>query len=159
MPEPTQKRLSLLYELFLATQSAHRYMRASLRDAEIDGQEFAVYSYLFANGPRTLSQAARDLGFPLTTLATMLAPRFANGDLERRPHPRDRRARLIVLAEPGRVRRERAVPGFSAAYRRLLDRLAAEGVDPESIFTALAALKSAIDSTADTLDDARERSA
>ena len=159
MPESTQKRLSLLYELFLTTQSAHRYMRASLRATDIDGQAFAVYSYLFANGPRTLSQAARDLGFPLTTLATMLAPRFADGDLERRPHPRDRRARLIALTDAGRARRERAVPGFAAAYRSLLDILAADGVDPESIFTALAALKSAIDVTTDALDDARERSA
>ncbi len=159
MPEWSQRRLSLLYELFLATQSARRFMRSALEGSSVGGDEFAVYSYLFANGPRTLSQAARDLGYPITTLATMLAPAFERDELERRPHPRDRRARLIGLTDAGRERRERAVPGFAAAYRALLDDLVAAGVDPESAFSALAELRGAIDRTTGALDLEADRSA
>lgn len=159
MPEPAQRRLTLLFELFLTNQSARRYMRAALDGGALSGVEFAVYSYLVANGPRTLSQAARDLGFPVTTLAAMVAGPIEAADMERRPHPRDRRARLIGLTAQGRGRWERAVPGFSAAYRSLLDELAADGVDPEPVFAALAALRQAIDRTADAIDAAADQPA
>lgn len=153
MPEPAQRRLTLLYELFLANQSARRYMRAAMAGADLTGTEFAVLSYFVANGPRTLSQAARDLGFPVTTLAAMLATPLEAGEFERRPHPRDRRARLIALTPAGRARWERAVPRFSAAYGRLLERLAGDRVDPESIFAALGSLRLAVDATTDALED------
>lgn len=159
MAEPNQRRLSLLYELFLATQSARRFMRSALDGASISGDEFAVYSYLFANGPRTLTQAARDLGYPVTTLATMLAPGFERGELQRRQHPRDGRARLIALTDAGRARRERAVPGFAAAYRDVLASLGASGVDPEAVFDALGRLRAAIDRATDALELAADRSA
>ncbi len=159
MAEPTQRRLSLLYELFLTTQSARRFMRSALDGASITGDEFAVYSYLFANGPRTLTQAARDLGYPITTLATMLAPAFERVELERRPHPRDGRARLIGLTDAGRTRRERAVPGFAGAYRAVLDELGSAGIDPETVFVALGHLRATIDRTTGALDAEADRSA
>ena len=81
------KRFTLLYQLYLANQAARRFMRSSLSGTGMSGEEFALLSYLYGNGPRTLSQAARDFGLAVTTVATMLAPLIDAGELERIPHP------------------------------------------------------------------------
>lgn len=144
MPEPVQRRLTLLYQLYLATQAARGLMKLAMSDTGMSGEEYALYSYLYANGPRTLSQGARDLGMPLTTLATLLATPVERGDIARGPHPRDRRARLLRLTDAGRERLEGAMPAFTDAYRAVLAVLADEGADVEALYDALAALRGAI---------------
>jgi MarR family transcriptional regulator, transcriptional regulator for hemolysin len=141
--EPKPRRLSLLYQLYLTSQASRRFMKAALAGTGMTGEEYALHSYLFANGPRTMSQAARDLGLPVTTVATLLAPLVADGQIERRPHPRDRRANLLAQTDAGRARLERAIPVFSAAYRQVLAELESAGVEQEPIFTALAQLREA----------------
>jgi DNA-binding MarR family transcriptional regulator len=123
-----------------------------LAGTDLSGEEYALYSYLFANGPRTLTQTALDLGMPVTTLATLLAPHLQRGDIERRPHPRDGRARLLRLTDAGRERLEKVIPEFSGAYRSLLGQLDEAEVDTEGVFEALDALRVAIGRTADLLE-------
>ena len=144
MDDDTPRRLSLLYQLFLAHQATRRFMRLALAGTNLSGEEYALYSYLFANGPRSLSQAARDLGWPITTLSTMLTPLIDGGQLRRIPHPRDRRSRLLDLTAAGRDRLEAAIPAFTAAYRALLRQLADDGVEVESLFASLDALKGSV---------------
>jgi DNA-binding MarR family transcriptional regulator len=152
MPETAPRRLSLLYQLYLASQASRNLMRRSMRGTDMGGEEYALYSYLFANGPRTLTQGARDLGMPLTSLATLLAPVVDRGDVERLPHPRDGRARLLRLTEEGRARLERVIPAFSAGYAAVLHELAAEGVDVEDLYAALDALRGAINAATEQLE-------
>lgn len=134
-------------------------MRSSLAGTGLSGEEYALLSYLYGNGPRTLSQAARDFGLALTTVATMLAPLFEEGELERLPHPTDRRARLIALTDRGRTRLERALPAFTQAYRGMVAELEASGVDPETIYSALDRLRTAVASSAARLEAEASRSA
>ncbi len=141
MPEPTPRRLSLLYQLYLTNQAARSLMRLSMAASDMTGEEYALFSYLYANGARTLTQASGDLGLPITTLATLLAPSIEGGQVEKVVHPRDRRARLLRLTDAGRARLEAAIPAFSAGYRTLLDELEAKGVDVEGLYDALAALR------------------
>ncbi|HKO32738.1 MAG TPA: MarR family winged helix-turn-helix transcriptional regulator [Candidatus Limnocylindria bacterium] len=152
MAEPAAKRLSILYQLYLTNQAARRFMRLALARTEMTGEEYALYSYLFGNGPRTLTQASRDLGLPITTLATLLGPLIESGEFERRPHPTDRRARLLDLTDSGRQRLEAAIPDFTVAYRALLGQMEEAGVEDESIFTALDELRTAIGRTSDLLE-------
>jgi DNA-binding MarR family transcriptional regulator len=152
MSTPPQRRLSLLYQLYLTSMASRRFMRRALAGTDLSGEEYALYSYLFANGPRTLTQTALDLGMPVTTLATLLAPHLQGGDIERRPHPRDGRARLLRLTDAGRERLEKVIPEFSAAYRSLLGQLDEAEVDTEGVFEALDALRVAIGRTADLLE-------
>src|SRR5262245_52187493 len=114
------RRLTLLYQLYVTNQAARRFMRAALADAPLTGEEFAVFSYLHANGPRTLSQAARDLGSPVTSLATLVGPFIERGRIQRRPHPRDRRARLLQLTDSGREILSATTAPFTAAYQALV---------------------------------------
>jgi DNA-binding MarR family transcriptional regulator len=151
-PEVAPRRLTLLYQLYLTNQAARRFMRVALADAPLTGEEFAVFSYLFANGPRTLSQAARDLGSPVTSLATLLAPFIDAGRIERRPHPRDRRARLLDLTEAGRADLMATIPPFTAAYQSLVARLTEGGADIESLYAAVATMRSGIEQTSEMIE-------
>jgi len=152
-PTAEPKRLTLLYQLYLTNQASRRFMRLALADAPLTGEEFAVLSYLYANGPRTLSQAARDLGLPVTSLATTLAPLSEADRIERRPHPRDRRARLLSLTERGHADLFATIPAFSAAYTVLVERLTEDGLDLEHLFAAIATIRNEIERTSDLLED------
>lgn len=155
MTETMPRRLSLLYQLWLTNMAARSLMRVSMAASDMSGEEYGLYSYLYANGPRTLSQAARDIGMPITTLATLLAPALRAGELARVAHPRDRRAKLLRLTDAGRERLERAIPAFSAGYRAVLADLEATGVDPEEVYVALADLRSAIEGALERLSEER----
>jgi DNA-binding MarR family transcriptional regulator len=130
-------------------------MRISMAASDMSGEEYALHSYLYANGPRTLTQAAADLGMPITTLATLLGPSIEAGEVERTAHPTDRRARLLRLTDAGRARLEAAIPAFSAGYRAVLAELEAEGVDVEELYDALARLRAGIASAAEHLVEDR----
>jgi DNA-binding MarR family transcriptional regulator len=145
------RRLSLLYQAWLLTQASREFMRLALAGTGMRGEEYGLYSYLFANGPRTLSQAARDLGQPVTTLAAVLNPLIEMGDIARRAHPRDRRAKLLELTDAGRARLEPIIPVFSAAYSTLLHELEARNADTEAMYTMLAELRAAVERTTELM--------
>jgi DNA-binding MarR family transcriptional regulator len=152
MSDPAPRRLTLLFQLYLASQASRRFMRLALANSEMTGEEYALYSYLYGNGARTLTQASRDFGLPITTLATLLAPLIDRGEVARRPHPTDGRARLLDLTDAGRQRLEAAIPDFSVAYRALLGQLEEQEVDDEAVFAALDALRASIIRTGDLLE-------
>jgi DNA-binding MarR family transcriptional regulator len=155
MTEDAPRRLTLLYQLYLASQASRRFMRLALADSGMSGEEYAVCSYLYANGPRSLSQTARDFGLPITTLAGLLVPLVDSGDVERLPHPTDRRARLLALTSAGSERLERVIPDFTAAYRGLLAQLEDGGADVEALYAALGDLRAAIVRSADLMGTER----
>ncbi|HSL75768.1 MAG TPA: MarR family winged helix-turn-helix transcriptional regulator [Candidatus Limnocylindrales bacterium] len=159
MTDDVPKRFTLLYQLFLAGQASRRFMKAALAGTGLTGEQYALYSYLYGNGPRTLSQAARDFGLAVTTVATMLAPHFASGELERLPHPTDRRARLIALTDSGRRRMDRASPAFTDAYHAVVRELEREGGDVEAMYEALDRLRASTTAEAERLEVAASRSA
>jgi DNA-binding MarR family transcriptional regulator len=144
VPESAPRRLSLLYQLYLTNQAARSLVKLSMAASDMTGEEYALFSYLYANGARTLTKASGDLGLPITTLATLLAPPIHEGQIEKVTHPRDRRARLLRLTDAGRARLEAAIPAFSTGYRALLDELEEEGVDAESLYEALATLRAGL---------------
>lgn len=155
MEQDAPQRLSLLYQLYLTSQASRRFMRVALADAGMSGEEYALLSYLYANGPRHLSRAARDVGMPITTLAGLLAPLIESGEIERLPHPGDRRARLLRLTDAGREHLERVIPEFTVAYRGLLAQLEQAGVDAEDLYAAIGDLRAAIARTSDLLETER----
>jgi DNA-binding MarR family transcriptional regulator len=153
VPEPAPRRLSLLYQLYLTNQAARSLVKLSMAASDMTGEEYALFSYLYANGDRTLTQASRDLGLPITTLATLLAPSIQDGQVEKVEHPRDRRARLLRLTDAGRARLEEAIPAFSTGYRALLTELEEESVDVESLYDALAVLRAGLWGAVERLRD------
>jgi DNA-binding MarR family transcriptional regulator len=159
MTDDAPKRFTLLYQLYLTNQAARRFMRAALAGTGMTGEEYALYSYLYGNGPRTLSQAARDFGLAVTTVATMLAPHFESGELERLPHPTDRRSRLIALTDAGRQRMDGAIPAYTDAYQAMVAQLERAGGDTEAVFRAIEQLREAVAATSERLESDVPRSA
>lgn len=155
MPESAPRRLTLLYQLHLAGLASRGIMRLAMEGTGLSGEEFALFSYFRANGPRTLTQAAQDMGLPVTTLATLLAGPVEAGEIERGPHPTDRRARLLKLTDAGEARWEAVVPTFSAAYQAVLDELAGSDVEVEPLFAALDQLRTAIAAAAERIEATR----
>jgi DNA-binding MarR family transcriptional regulator len=155
MSEDSPRRLTLLYQLYLTSQASRGFMRLALADVGMGGEEYALFSYLYANGSRSLSQAARDLGVPITTLAGLIAQHIEAGEIERLPHPTDRRARLLSLTAMGRERLELVIPEFTVAYRGLVAQLEEAGVDTEALYEALADLRAGITRTSDLLEAER----
>ena len=97
-------------------------------------------------------QASRDFGLPITTLATLPGPLIEAGEIARRPHPTDRRARLLELTEAGRRKLEAAIPDFTVAHQALLGQAWDQEVDDEAVFAALDALRLSIIRTGDLLE-------
>lgn len=146
------RRLTLLYQVWLLEMASSRFMRVALEGSGMRGEQYGLYSYLFANGPRTLTEAARDLAHPLTTLSTLIAPWIESGDIVRRPHPRDGRARLLELSPTGRERLELVIPAFTAGYRTLLRELEAHDADTEALFVGLDQLRASIERTIELME-------
>ena|SRR6266545_2687310 len=155
MADDSPRRLTLLYQLYLTSQASRGFMRLALADAGMGGEEYALFSYLYANGSRSLSQVARDFGMPITTLAGLIAQHIEAGEIERLPHPTDRRARLLALTATGRERLELAIPEFTAAYRGLLAQLEEAKVNLDELYEALAALRAGVTRTSELLQAER----
>jgi DNA-binding MarR family transcriptional regulator len=146
------RRLTLLYQLFLTSQASTRFVRRALADTDMSGETYALYSYLYENGPRTPSEAARNLGYPITTFASRLGPLVTAGEISRRPHPMDRRAVIIELSDTGQQRLLGAIPRFRAAYRALEATLRERGTDPADLFGPIEELREAMELTMGRLD-------
>jgi DNA-binding MarR family transcriptional regulator len=146
------RRLTLLYQVWLLEVASSRLMRATLAGTGMRGEEYGLFSYLYANGPRTLTRAAHDLGHPVTTLSTLLAPWVESGDIVRRPHPSDGRARLLELSPAGRTRLEAVIPVFTAAYETLLRALDVRQADIEAMYETLDLLRTTVDRTVELIE-------
>ena len=93
------------------------------------------------HGPMTVTALAARINLDRTNVSRLCARMESLGEIDRAPHPDDRRARLIQLTEAGE-RVARSVDLSSAAhFAGVLDRLDA---DPTAVVNALTTLARAI---------------
>lgn len=132
-----EREISLLFDLFVLNQHIRRLIATGLADAPLRGDEYAVYSLLFDQGPLTATEMTRRLGTPLSTLLDYLKTMDGRGHLRRSPHPRDGRAQHLGLTVEGvtaqrqtnahwetmRVQLEEALPMHHDEIRRALQAL------------------------------------
>ena len=157
MSDESPRRLTLLYQLYLASQASRRFMRSALAGTDMTGEEYALYSYLYGNGASHAHPSVPRLRPAHHHPGHAARPVDRGGDITRLPHPTDKRARLLQLTDAGRSRLEAAIPDFTVAYRALLGQLEEQEVDDEAVFAALETLRSSIIRTADLLE-AEQRS-
>jgi DNA-binding MarR family transcriptional regulator len=93
--------VSLLFDLFVATQRVRRVLADGLAGSGMRADEYAVYSLLFMHGPLTATEMTRQLGLPLSTVLDYLKAIDEAGCLMRIRHPDDARAIQVALNSRG----------------------------------------------------------
>lgn len=102
---------------YLAAQLAKTFSKAlSVRAANLGFSpgQFPVLLELWSEDGLTQRQLLDRLDVEQATLANTLARMERDGLIERKPHPRDRRAQIIDLTERGRQLEEQAISASKA---------------------------------------------
>lgn len=160
-PPPPERRISLPFEIFTASQRLGTYLDRALEGTGIRPAEYAVYSLMLEAGPRTPSELAAMLGMPLSTLSTYLGAMLARRDAKRIPNPADGRSVRVVLTDRGRGVVRTVNPPFTRAVVALETNLDRPVADVRSV---LIGIVEAIDRADDALaaaaanDDATDTS-
>src|SRR5690348_8354093 len=138
--EQPEQRLSLLLLLFAAHQ---RMIQLVSRELEADGVEsdtYAVLSLIGARGSVRLTDFARELGLPLTTMSDVVRRLETRGQVRRRENPDDGRSFLFELTARG----DREWRRGWGALQRVNEQLARD-VDFDEMRTALTSLGAAFE--------------
>jgi len=94
-------RLSILFEFFAAGQRVGALVSAAMADAPLRPDEYAVYSVLFDEGPKTPTDLARRVGMPPTTMSHFVRTLLTRGHAVRETVAADRRSYLLALTDEG----------------------------------------------------------
>lgn len=97
--------------------------RREVRRAPVAGNRLAVLAVLVMDGPQTPTQLARGTGLSSGGLTPVLDGLVADGFLERRAHPSDRRSSVVEASEAGREAVEVAAARLDERVRHALGRL------------------------------------
>jgi DNA-binding MarR family transcriptional regulator len=156
MPRPPADReltLSLLFDLFVANQQVRQLVAASMTDAGMTPDEYAIYSALFEFGALSPTELGRTVGMPPTTVSHYVRTLRERGHVEEEPNAADHRSFRLSLSRSGLAAQRRAGRAFNQGYDRFLARLE----DPARAKAALDDLLQAAGAAhRDLLADARE---
>jgi DNA-binding MarR family transcriptional regulator len=116
---PPQRRISLSFDIFAASQRLGTYLDHALEGTGVRPVEYAVYSLMLEAGPRTPTELAAMLGMPLSTVSTYVTAMLRRGDARRIPNPADGRSVRVVLTDRGRGVVRAVNPAFTRAHLAL----------------------------------------
>lgn len=114
-------RLSLLYDVHRVSHLTHELVEDALEDQQLNGTEFALYSYLATRGAQTVSEVAAGIAATLPATSKLLAGAEERGHLVRSDNPADGRSTLVELSEAGRTAHRAARPAFLRALGSVQD--------------------------------------
>jgi len=120
--------------LWRATLAWQREMRTALAPHGLTHVQFVLLASLWwlseHGDPPTQKELADQAGTDAMMTSQVLRKLEAAGLIERNPHPRDSRARLLALTEPGRETLAKALKDVEAADARFFK-------DPAAVIAAL----------------------
>jgi DNA-binding MarR family transcriptional regulator len=108
-----------------AARSLARRFDQGLRPLGLTSGQFSLMMSLNRPEPASLGSVASVLAMDRTTLTAALKPLERRGLVESRPHPKDRRSRLLALTEEGRSLLADALPVWRQTHAEI-DRLLAD---------------------------------
>jgi DNA-binding MarR family transcriptional regulator len=149
MPDKAASTLSLLFDLFAASQRVRSLLATAMEGCGLTPEEYAVYSAVLELEPISPTDLAATVGMPPTTVSHYIRAMRERRHLAESPHPGDGRSRVLHLTRSGRVAHRRANRAFEEAYGRFVAQLA----DTAAARTTLAEIERAAEQA---LRDLRE---
>lgn len=131
------ENLSILFDLFVASQSSRKLLREVFDQAEIRADEYAVYSLIHDQGAITPTGIAERLSMPVTTVLDYLKAMDDRGHLRRSPNPQDGRSLLVSLTGDGRRVHDETGTVFDKVMLPLLRHLEAPAADVHAALRAI----------------------
>ncbi|MFI6938718.1 MarR family winged helix-turn-helix transcriptional regulator [Streptomyces sp. NPDC050418] len=131
-------RPSLLYLLKRAELVVRARLEELLRPAGVTALQYTALTVLERSDGISAAQLARDSFVTAQTMADMVRALESRGLIHREPNPRNRREKVILLADAGRG----LLAEFAEPARQLEARMV-EGLAPEDVERLREALKSA----------------
>lgn len=131
--------------IFALDQQLARLLNASMADAPLRPDEFAVTSVLRLTGEVRPTELAATIGMRPTSLSNYLRRLGDAGLVTRRPDPRDGRSVLVSLTRRGVRQTEQCFPAFEAAITAFGRHLRAEGVKQSEVLGTLEAISRALE--------------
>ena len=122
----TPNDATLLVDVWLVSHLTARLHDDVLRPVGLTGDEFGLYSLIYAGAPVTPTQISRWTGMAQTTVSGMVRRIVARGHLVDDPHPDDARSRLLRLSDDGLAVTVQAAAVLAATLPLLNDALAGE---------------------------------
>jgi DNA-binding MarR family transcriptional regulator len=149
---PRRADVSLLFDLFVASQRIRRVLADGMAGSGMRADEYAVYSLLFEHSPLTATEMAHQLGLPLSTVLDYLKTIDDAGHLRRLRHPGDGRAVQLALNSKGVAAQVRANAHWEVVRKQIEGSLRMPKADVRAALQAL-------DDAAATVLETRQREA
>ena len=137
-----ERRLSLLLLVVAANQRLNQLVDRELAAEAVESRDYALLSLVGVRGPVRLTEAAAELGMPITTASDGVRRLEARGHVERVPNPDDGRSSLFVLSEDGDTVWRQGWPALQRIQAFLTEELA----DPAAVRASLEELGAVLDS-------------
>jgi DNA-binding MarR family transcriptional regulator len=140
--EVRDEDVDVTFMLWLTHRATTDLVDAALAPAELDGDEFAIYSVLTAAQGITPTELARWMAAPPTTVSSYVKRFEARGHVERVPNSADRRSYRIKLTPAGQRAYRAAAALFLPLRTRVADSL---GAREDGVREALLTLRTVLD--------------
>lgn len=150
-----ESTLSILFDLFAASQKARVLLTDAMAESPLSPTEYAIYSLVFDVERITPTDMAARMGLPITTLLDHLHEMEGRDHLSRSSNPADGRSYLVSLTPTGLAVHALAGKHFDRAIVQLLDQLA---VDEATARRVLEAIGAAAEAALRNLGDSATRS-
>lgn len=129
--------MSILFDVFVLGQRVRTLLQHAMRDAGLRPDEYAAYSVVFTRGAVTLTELARELHMPVTTVADYVKAMLRREHLRKDANPSDQRSSLLALTPAGLRAHEVAGAAFERAHRAFIEHLGVDEADARAVLRVL----------------------
>jgi DNA-binding transcriptional MerR regulator len=141
---PTELKIGLLFDLFLARTRAEALLTLALRPVGLISGELALLHLIWEEGQFNAATLARVVGVAPSTIGGRLNRLLEQGLIRRRPEAAKSRSWILELTPAGIDKAEAALRPTGALYEQLEAALAADGFDTEHVRGVVLGLSAAL---------------
>lgn len=143
-PLPTELRMGLLFDLFLARTRAEALLTLALRPVGLVSGELALLHLVWLEGQFNAATLARLVGVAPSTLGGRLNRLLEQGLIRRQPDPNNARSWILELTPAGVEKAQASLSPMGALYEQLEAALASEGFDVDHVRDVVLGLSAAL---------------